>query len=158
MNLKFYIEVKSMNKATKSSYYVKCRECGWEGYTLLRGYGSNGYLYLECENCGARNLYINPPPKGNGKIYIGGTILHDLTHIISKLILLGTYQIKITLENGWTWLNNQPKLRKYSLGGGFIISLSLIACLIIFRTYFLQFLIATIGTIASTLALIFRKE
>jgi len=152
------IEVKIMGKRTKSCYYVKCKECGWEGYTLLRGYGSNGYLYIECEKCGARNLYTNPPPRTDKAVVIGGSILFDLTHLLVNLILLGFHQFKISLQNGWTWFKQQPKFKKYTLGGSLTATLVIVICLIIFQTYFLHFLIAAIGTVAGVLTILFRSE
>jgi len=145
-----------MRKLSNSHYYIKCRECGWEGYTLLRGYGGNGYLYLECENCGARNLYINPPPK-NDTIFIGGTILHDFAHFAAKSVVSGVHSVKNMLKNSWTWFTSQPRLRKFTLGGGLTVVLVFMICLVMFRTYFYHFLAATIGSIAGTLALFFRE-
>jgi len=144
-----------MRKMTEGHYYVKCRECGWEGYTLLRGYGSDGHLYLECENCGARNLYVSPPPKED-VIFIGGTVLHDLAYLFAKSAFLVTRSVRIAVKNGWTWFSNQPKLKKFTLSGGFVAALTFLVCLVMFKTYFFHFLAATIGTIAGTLALVFK--
>ncbi len=146
-----------MDKRTKSCYYVKCKECGWEGYTLLRGYGSNGYLYIECEKCGARNLYTNPP-RTDKAVVIGGSILFDFTRLLINLILLGFHQLKISLKNGWTWFKQQPKLKKFTLGGSLTATLVIVICLIIFQTYFLHLLIAAIGTAAGALTILFRSE
>jgi len=125
-------------------YYVKCRECGWEGYTLLRGY-ENGYLYLKCENCNARNLYLKPPARKD-IIFIGGTALQDFT-----------YFIKMTARSSWTWISEQPMLKKLTLGGGIFTALILLLCLTIFKEYSLHILIVTLGTITSTIALALRK-
>ncbi len=134
-----------MRSSREYYYHVKCRECGWEGYTLLRGYHGGGYLYLECERCGARNLYLNPPSRKD-VIFIGGTAIHDFAHAIGMAV-----------RGGWDRISAQPMSRKIVLGGGITIALVFLVCLMMFREYTLHFLIAGAGTIASALALALRR-
>jgi len=133
-----------MKRQTNCQYYVKCRECGWEGYTLLRGY-ENGYLYLKCEKCGTKNLYLNPPPKKD-IIFIGGSLIQDLSHLITS-----------SAKNCWTFLTSQPTTRKLALGIGTLTTAILILCLLTLKEYSYHLMAATLGTIASTIALVLRK-
>ncbi len=73
--------------SARGVYRVKCRACGWEGETLLRGYVSSFY-YVECPRCGSRLLMSRPPPPGT-RLKIGTT--PSMVVAGAALILLGAW-------------------------------------------------------------------
>jgi len=100
----------------KYEYRVQCKVCGWEGYTLLRGYHSSFY-YIECPNCGSRVLFAFPPdPNKKIKISFG----------FSDLLVLGMLSFLLDAV-AWAWAHRRGLLLGLS---GFSVSLLLATLLL----------------------------
>ena len=71
----FIIEVYRMGEVKEKRCLVRCKVCGWENYVDAGECEEKRFLFLKCENCGAKDVYLRPSRRFEKPITITGSFL-----------------------------------------------------------------------------------
>jgi len=141
----------SNNPATDKMYHVRCKVCGWEGYTWLRGYINGGLLYIECQKCGSRSLFVSPPVPSH-EIVIGTSVFDELMKTFTAVfttIMGGLTTITRHIRLGT--LTTSRLIRTLAIGATSFAIFFVLSMLFLQNDVFMQIIIGTLGGVAASI-------
>lgn len=77
----FIIEVYRMGEVKEKLFVVRCKVCGWENYVDAKEYQEKRLLFLKCENCGAKDVYLRLSREVGKPITITGSVLGRFLYV-----------------------------------------------------------------------------